>query len=88
MVSHNWGDIIPYPISFVIRVYDFLGRPHVLSFYLPLKIGIVDLLWHIGTIEERDILGKGKDTFFLIVTVAHDFFFFKERMEDSKFIFG
>ena len=29
-VSHNWGDIIPYSVSTVIRVYGFKGTPHVL----------------------------------------------------------
>jgi hypothetical protein len=45
---------------------------------VPLKIGIVELLWNIGTIEERDIMGNGKGTFFLVVTVAHDFFLSKK----------
>ena len=43
--SHNWGDIIPYNVSTVIRVYGFLGKPHVLPFHVPLKIGIAELLW-------------------------------------------
>ena len=45
LVSHNWGDIIPYNVSTVIRVYGFLGKPHVLPFHVPLKIGIAELLW-------------------------------------------
>ena len=45
LVSHNWGDIIPYNVSTVIRVCDFLGNPRVLSFHVPLKIGIAELLW-------------------------------------------
>ena len=32
LVSHNWGDIIPYPISTIFRVYGFLGKPHVLPY--------------------------------------------------------
>lgn len=59
LVSHNWGDIIPYNISTMIGVYHFWGKPHVLPFHVPLKIGIAGLLWYIGTIEERDMIGKG-----------------------------
>ena len=40
-------------------------------FHVPLKIGITELLWKIGTIDEREFPKKG--TFFPIVTVAHDF---------------
>lgn len=44
MVSYNWGDIIPYAVSTIFRVYGFLGKPHVLPYQVPLKIGIVELL--------------------------------------------
>ena len=37
LVSHNWGDIIPYNVSIVIRVYGILRKPHVLPFHVPLK---------------------------------------------------
>lgn len=76
LVSHIWGDIIPYNVSTVIRVYGFLGNPHVLPFHLPLKIGIAELLWQIGTIEDREMTKKG--TFFPVVTMAHDFFFVRK----------
>ena len=62
LVSHNWGDIIPYNVSTIIKVYGFLGKPHVLPFHVPLKIGIVELLWKIGTIDERELPKNG--TFF------------------------
>ena len=45
LVSHNWGDIIPYNVSTVIKVYGFLGKPHVFPFHVPLKIGITELFW-------------------------------------------
>ena len=45
LVSHNWGDIILYNVFIVVRVYGFLVKPHVLPFHVPLKIGIVELLW-------------------------------------------
>lgn len=32
LVSHNWADVFPYPISIVFRVYGFEGCPHVLPF--------------------------------------------------------
>ena len=67
------GDIIPYNVSTMIRVYGFLGKPHLLPFHVPLKIRIIELIWKIGKIEERDILGKGKGIFFPIITVVHDF---------------
>lgn len=76
LVSHNWGDIIPYNVSTVIRVYGFLGKPHVLPFHVPLKIGIAKLLWQIGTIDERDLPNNG--TFFLVVTIVHDFVFVRK----------
>lgn len=76
LVSHNWGDIIPYNVSTVIRVYGFIGKPHVLPFHVPLKLGIEKLLWQIGTIEEREMTKKG--TFFPVVTVTDEFFFVKK----------
>ena len=45
LVRHNWRDIIPYPISTIFRVYGFLGKPHVLPYQVPLKVGIAELLW-------------------------------------------
>jgi hypothetical protein len=69
----------------VIRVYGFLGRPHVFPFHVPLKIGIAELLWKIKTIEERDMNGKGKCTFFPIVILAHDFFFVKKGWRHLNF---
>ena len=39
-VSHNWGDIIPYAVSTVFRVCGFLGKPYVLPYQVPLKVGI------------------------------------------------
>ena len=44
-VSHNWGDIIPYSVSTVIRIYGFKGRPHVLPYQVPLKVGVAKFLW-------------------------------------------
>lgn len=85
LVSHNWGDIIPYNVSIVIRVYSFLGRPHLLPFHVPLKIGIAKLLWQIGTIDERELPKKG--TFFSIFTVTHDFVFVRKRWKNLSFLF-
>ena len=53
-----------------------MGKPHVLPFHVPLKIGIAKLLWKIGTIDERELPKKG--TFFPVVTVVHDFFFLRK----------
>lgn len=60
----------------MIRVYGFLGKNHLLPFHVPLKIGIDELLWQIGTIDEREL--PRKDTFFPIVTVEHDFVFVRK----------
>ena len=81
-MSHNWGDIIPYNVSTVIRVYGFLGKPHVLPFHVPLKIGIAELLWQIGSIDDRELNRKG--TFFPIVTMAHDFVFVRKGWKNLK----
>ena len=32
IVSHNWGDIIPYSISTIIRIYCIKETPHVLAY--------------------------------------------------------
>ena len=60
----------------------FLGKPHVLPFHVPLKIGIAELLWQIGTIDDRKLIRKG--TFFPIVTVAHDFVFVRKWWKHLK----
>ena len=44
-VSHNWGYIIPYSVSTVIRIYGFKGNPHVLPYQVLLKIVVAEFLW-------------------------------------------
>lgn len=44
IVSHNWGDIILYSVSTVIRIYGFKGTPHVLPYQVPLKVGVAEFL--------------------------------------------
>ena len=44
-VSYNWGDIIPYFVSTIIRIYGFKGTPHVLAYQVPLKVGMAEVLW-------------------------------------------
>ena len=78
MLSHNWGDIIPYVVSTIFRVHGLLGKPHVLPYQVPLKVGIEELLWKIGSIDEIDLFGKSKVTFFPVVTLIHDFVFVKK----------
>ena len=72
----------------MIRVYGFLEKPHVLLFHVPSKIGIEKSLWKIGTIEERDMISKGKGTFFLVVTVAHDFIFVRKGWRNLILFFN
>lgn len=40
---HNFGDIIPYLVSIVFRVNGFQGTPHMLSYQIPLKVGVVEV---------------------------------------------
>ena len=44
-VFHNWVDIIPYPMSTVVKVHGFQGTPHVLPYQVPIKVGIAEILW-------------------------------------------
>ncbi len=52
-VSHKRGDIIPYSISTIFGVYGFQGKPHVLPYQVPLKVGIAKFLWKIGGLKEK-----------------------------------
>ena len=51
-VSHNWGDIIPYSISTIFRIYGFKGSLHMLPYQVPLKVGMAKVLWKLGGLEE------------------------------------
>ena len=57
-VSHNWGDIIPFSVSTIFRIYGFKGNPHVLPCQVPLKVGLVEVLWQLGGVEEMFLLKK------------------------------
>ena len=72
-VSHNWGDVIPYPVSTVFRIYGFRGSPHVLPYQVPLKVGIAEVLWQLGEVEETLLLKRQKGSIFPTCTVAHHF---------------
>lgn len=63
-IEHNWGDIIPYPVSTVIKVYGFPGQPNVLPFNVPLRLGFAEVLWQIGCIHDKELKGRGKGTIF------------------------
>ena len=58
-VSHNWGDIIPYSVSTIIRIYGFKGTPHVLPYQVPLKVGVAKFLWQLGGVEEKFLHKSG-----------------------------
>ena len=72
-VSHNWGDMIPYPILTIIRTYGFQGTPHVFPYHVPLKIGIAEILWQLGGLEETYLIKRGRGSFFPTCIVAHHF---------------
>ena len=55
----------------------------MLPFHVPLKIGIAELLWQIGTIDERELPKKG--TFFPIITMTHDFVFVRKGWKHLSF---
>lgn len=52
-IEHNWGDVIPYPVSTVIRVYGIPGEPHVLPFHVPFRLGFAEVIWKIGCIYDK-----------------------------------
>ena len=77
-VSHNQGDIIPYSVSTVIRIYGFKGTPHVLPYQVPLKLGVAEFLWQLGGVEETFLHKRGTGSIFPTYTVAHQFVITKE----------
>ena len=56
--SHNWAYFIPYLVSTNFRVYGFQGTPHVLPNEVPLKVGVVEMLWQLGGLEEEELTGS------------------------------
>ena len=72
-VSHNWGDIIPYSVSTIFRIYGFKGSPHVLPYQVPLKVGMDEVLWQLGGLEEMFLLKRQLGSSFPTCTVAHQF---------------
>lgn len=72
-IVHNWGDMYMYPVSNVVRVYHFRGTPFLLPYQVPLKLGIVEVLRQIGSVQEVELSNRGKGTIFPTVTVAHQF---------------
>ncbi len=77
-VSHNWGDINPYLVSTIIRVYGFKGTPHVLPYQVPLKVGIAEFFWQLGGVEETFLHKRGTGSIFPTCTIAHQFVITKE----------
>lgn len=51
-LEHNWGDVIPYSVSTVIRVYGFHGESHIFPINVPLRLGFAEVMWQIGCIHE------------------------------------
>ena len=72
-VSHNWADIIPYPISTIFRVYYFQWNPHVFPYQVPVKVGIAKILWQLGGLEETYLVRRGRGSIFHTCTIAHHF---------------
>ena len=44
-VSHNWGDIIPYFVSIMFKIYGFKGIRHLFPYQVPLKVGMAEFFW-------------------------------------------
>lgn len=59
-VYHNWGDIIPYPVSTILRVYGFQGAPHITPYNVPSRVGFIEVMWKIGCIHDDNLTGRGK----------------------------
>ncbi len=59
-VPHNWGDVIPYLVSTIMRIYYFRGTPHVLPYQVPLKVGVAKFLWQLGGLEETYLLKRSE----------------------------
>lgn len=76
-LKHNWGNIIPYFVSTVIRVYGFHGQPHIFPINVPLRLGFTKVMWQLGCIHEEDLTKKGKGTFFPDYTIVLYFVIFK-----------
>ena len=72
-VSHNWGDIIPYSVSTIFRIYGYKGTPHVLPYQVPLKVGVAEVLWQMGGVEEMFLMKRQLGSLFPTCTVAHQF---------------
>lgn len=72
-VLYNWGDVIPYHISTIFRIYGFKGGPHVLPYQVPLKVGVAEILWQLGGVEETLLVKRQKGSIFPTCTVAHHF---------------
>lgn len=70
---HNCGDIYLQPVSIVFIVYGFRGTPFLLPYQVPLKVGIVEVLRQIGSVQEVELSNRGKGTIFPTVTIAHKF---------------
>ena len=63
-VSHNWGDIIPYSVSTIIKIYGFKGTSHVSPYQVPLKVGVAEFLWQLGGLEETYLLKRQRGLIF------------------------
>ena len=77
-VSHNWGDIIPYSILSMFRIYGFKGAPHVLPYQVPLKVGMDEVFWKLGGLEETYLLKRSLGSIFPTCIVAHQFVITKD----------
>lgn len=52
-IEHNWGDVIPYSVRTVLRVYGYSGKPYVLPYNITLRLGFAKVMRQIAWIQER-----------------------------------
>ena len=45
----------------------------MLPFQVPYKLGVVEFLWQLGVLEDRELQGRSVGTLFPLYTVAHHF---------------
>ena len=87
-VSHNWGDIIRYSIFTVFQIYGYKGTPHVLPYQMPLKVGMAEILWHLGGLEETYLLKRSLGSIFPTCSLAHQFVITFTRLDLFVKTFG
>lgn len=76
-VDHNWGDVIPYLSYTILRVYGFTISHHLFPRCVPKRIGFLEVMWQLGSVENKHLKDQGKGTFFPSYTCFSNFVMIK-----------